>query len=413
MPMLEQEIPKTEPEKPESKRKIPGISLSTIIPTPEAELLTGVPVFLGLAQPKQKPENNEPKKLSLATQFNEPKKLSLAIQFDDLFTPAEGSYLPDVLKGFFENGGRLCYVIALANKTLEELKQGLEASEVLENTDLVCVPDVMIGSDDAKIVYDMQQAVLEHCDRMGHRFAILDAWNNDIEKQDEQRKKLLDEQRNKLSSYNGALYAPWLKIEDPDNPSIPRSIPPCGHIAGIYATTDRTVGVHGAPANIELEGVLDLSFSLTPTQQQEFNPQNQPGINFIRNLRGRGIRVWGVRTLSSLSEWQYVNVRRLFLTFGRWANQNLGDTVFETNDFRLWVRLERELSIYCESLWQQGALQGAVPQEAFYVKCDKETNPPENRDIGQVVAEVGLAPSIPGEFIQLLLVQSTTGITVT
>ena len=106
-------------------------------------------------------------------------------------------------------------------------------------------------------------------------------------------------------------------------------------------------------------------------------------------------------------------MRRLFLTFGRWANQNLGDTVFETNDFRLWVRLERELSIYCESLWQQGALQGAVPQDAFYVKCDKETNPPENRDIGQVVAEVGLAPSIPGEFIQLLLVQSTTGITVT
>ena len=401
MPMLEQEIPKTEPEKPESKRKIPGISLSTIIPTPEAELLTGVPVFLGLAQPKQKPENNEPKKLSLATQFNEPKKLSLAIQFDDLFTPAEGSYLPDVLKGFFENGGRLCYVIALANKTLEELKQGLEASEVLENTDLVCVPDVMIGSDDAKIVYDMQQAVLEHCDRMGDRFAILDAWN-DIGK--------LDEQRNKLSSYNGALYAPWLEIENHKDPRDPKSIktksiPPCGHIAGIYATTDRTVGVHGAPANIELEGVLDLSFSLTP--------KNQPGINFIRNLRGRGMRVWGVRTLSSLSEWQYVNVRRLFLTFGRWVNQNLGDTVFETNDFRLWVRLERELSIYCESLWQQGALQGAVPQEAFYVKCDKETNPPENRDIGQVVAEVGLAPTIPGEFIQLLLVQSSSGITVT
>lgn len=369
--------------------KIPGISLSTIIPTPEAELLTGVPVFLGLATTTS--DNNEPKKLSLETQL------------DQYFSEVRG-YLPDVLKGFFENGGHLCYVIALANNTLEELKQGLEASEVLENTDLVCVPDVMKGSDDAKIVYDMQQAVLEHCDRMGDRFAILDAWN-DIGK--------LNEQRKKLSSINGALYAPWLKIEDLENPSIPKSIPPCGHIAGIYATTDRTVGVHGAPANIELEGVLDLSFSLTPTQQQEFNPQNQPGINFIRNLRGRGMRVWGVRTLSSLSEWQYVNVRRLFLTFGRWANQNLGDTVFEINDFRLWVRLERELSIYCESLWQQGALQGAVPQEAFYVKCDKETNPPENRDIGQVVAEVGLAPSIPGEFIQLLLVQSTTGITVT
>jgi len=369
--------------------KIPGISLTTIVPKPESELLTGVPVFLGLA--KTKTENNEPKKLSLATQL------------DQYFSEVEG-YLPDALKGFFENGGRLCYVIALKDNTLETLKHGLEMSEVLENTDLVCVPDIMKSSDDAKIVYDMQQAVLEHCDRVGDRFAILDAWN-DIGK--------LDEQRQKLSSYNGALYAPWLKIENLEKPSNPKSIPPCGHIAGIYATTDHTVGVHGAPANIELEGVLDLSFSLTPTQQQQFNPKNKPGINCIRSLRGRGMRVWGVRTLSSLSEWQYVNVRRLFLTFGRWANQNLADTVFETNDFRLWVRLERELSIYCESLWQQGAIQGAVPQEAFYVKCDEETNPPENRDIGQVVAEVGLAPTIPGEFIQLLLVQSSSGITVT
>ena len=120
-----------------------------------------------------------------------------------------------------------------------------------------------------------------------------------------------------------------------------------------------------------------------------------------------------MRTLSSLPEWQYVNVRRLFLTFGRWANQNLTDTVFEPNDFRLWVRLERELSVYCESLWQQGAIQGAIPQEAFYVKCDEETNLPENREMGQLIAEVGLAPTIPGEFIQLLLVQSSSGITVT
>ena len=106
-------------------------------------------------------------------------------------------------------------------------------------------------------------------------------------------------------------------------------------------------------------------------------------------------------------------MHRLFLTFGRWVNQNLADTVFEPNAFPLWVRIQRELSVYCESLWRQGALQGAVPQEAFYVKCDEETNPSENREVGQVIAEVGLAPSIPGEFIQLLLVQSSSGITVT
>ena len=124
------------------------------------------------------------------------------------------------------------------------------------------------------------------------------------------------------------------------------------------------------------------------------------------------MRVWGVRTLSPLPEWQYINVRRLFLTFGRWANFNLADTVFESNTFSLWIRLERELSVYCESLWLQGALKGTLPQEAFYVKCDEETNPPENREMGQVVAEVGLAPTVPGEFIQLLLVQSSSGISI-
>lgn len=370
---------------------IPGIYLNQIVPTPEPELLTGVPVFLGLA--KVKAGENRPLKVTLGTQFDQ--------YFSSL--PESKGYLRDAVKGFFENGGHLCYIIALADNSLKTLQQGLETSEVLENTDLVCVPDIMPSSDDAKII-QMQKAVLEHCDRMGDRFAILDALDN-IEK--------LDEQRQALKSNNGALYAPWLKIENLTDPSNPKKIPPCGHIAGIYATSDSTVGIHGAPANIELEGVLDLSFSLTPTQQQQLNPENEPGINCIRSLRGRGMRVWGVRTLSSLPEWQYVNVRRLFLTFGRWANQNLADTVFEPNDFRLWMRLERELSIYCESLWQQGAIQGAVPQEAYYVKCDEETNSPENREVGQVVAEVGLAPTIPGEFIQLLLVQSSSGITLT
>ncbi|MDJ0632620.1 MAG: phage tail sheath subtilisin-like domain-containing protein [Xenococcaceae cyanobacterium MO_188.B29] len=363
---------------PTLKPKIPGIYLNQIVPTPESELLTGVPVFFGLAKAAQK----------------DPKKLTFGTQFDQYFSQVEG-YLRDAVKGFFANGGRLCYVIALENNTLEALQQALEASEVLENTDLVCVPDIMLASE-AEII-QKQRAVLEHCERMGDRLAILDALN-DVEK--------LDGQRQALSSQNGALYAPWLKIENRDEP-----IPPCGHVAGIYASSDRTVGVHSAPANIPLVGVLDLSFSLTPKQQEQLNPQNGAGVNCIRSLPGREIRVWGVRTLSPLAEWQYVNVRRLFLTFGRWVNQNLADTVFEPNAFPLWVRIKRELNVYCEFLWRQGALQGAVPQEAFYVKCDEETNPPENREMGQVVAEVGLAATIPGEFIQLLLVQSDSGIT--
>ncbi|MDJ0732364.1 MAG: phage tail sheath subtilisin-like domain-containing protein [Crocosphaera sp.] len=372
---------------PTLKPKIPGIYPDHIVPTPEPELLTGVPVFFGEAE----------------ADLKEPKKLTLLTQFDQYFSQVKG-YLRDAVKGFFENGGSLCYVIALANNTLDVLQRGLEASEVLENADLVCAPDIMLASE-AEII-QMQRAVLEHCDRMGDRFAILDSLqiNQDTEID------LLNHQRQELKSNNGALYAPWLIIENrkEDDP-----IPPCGHIAGIYASSDRTVGVHGAPANISLEGVLDLSLALTPVRQEQLNPKNESGINCIRSFRGRGIRVWGVRTLSSLAEWQYINVRRLFLTFGRWANQNLADTVFEPNASPLWVRLQRDLSVYCESLWQQGALQGAVAQEAFYVKCDKETNPRENREMGRLVAEVGLAPAIPGEFIQLLLVQSSSGISVT
>jgi uncharacterized protein len=387
--------------------KIPGISLTDVFPTPEQELLTGVPVFFGLVLIPPKEVVVESKKLTLASVkqegAKEPKKLTLATEFDQYFanrTESKG-YLAAAVKGFFENGGRICYVIALENNTLAALQKGLEASEVLENADLICVPDIMLAIEAE--VMQMQQAVLEHCERMGDRFAILDALNN-VGK--------LDGQRQALSSHNGALYAPWLIVENRDNND---PIPPCGHIAGIYASCDRAIGVHAAPANIQLEGVLDLSFSLSPTEQEQFNPINpkiKGGVNFIRSLRGRGMRVWGVRTLSPLTEWQYINVRRLFLTFGRWANQNLADTVFEPNAFPLWVRLQRELSIYCESLWRQGALQGALPQDAFYVKCDAQTNPPENRELGQVVAEVGLAPTIPGEFIQVLLVQSSSGITI-
>ncbi|MGV0107112.1 Phage tail sheath protein fi-like protein [Nostoc sp. DSM 114160] len=362
---------------PTLEPKIPGISLNYVVPTPEPELLTGVPVFFGL----------------VTEEVKEPKKLTLATHFQQYFGQAKG-YLADAIKGFFENGGRLCYVIALSDNTIEALQEGLETSEVLENVDLICVPDIMLGSDGE--VMQMQQAILKHCEQMGDRFAILDALN-DVGK--------LNEQRKRISSQNGALYAPWLKVEFRVDP-----IPPCGHIAGIYASCDRTVGVHSAPANIPLSGVLDLSFSLTPTDQEQLNPKNEAGVNCIRSFQGRGMRVWGVRTLSPIAEWQYVNVRRLFLTFGRWVYRNLADTVFEPNAFPLWVRLQRELSIYCESLWRQGAIQGALPQEAFYVKCDAETNPPENREMGQVIAEIGLAPTIPGEFIQLLVVQSSNGI---
>ena len=363
--------------------KLPGVYLTEISPSPVTELLTGVPIFFGLVDDNQKVDYS-------------PRRLTLLGQFEQFFSSKQDGYLEDAVRGFFENGGRLCYVMPLPDNTLDALKKGLEASEIVENIDLVCAPDLMKEKDQTILV--MQREILSHCEKMGDRFAILDAVNSaDVQ--------AINGQKQGLISHYGALYAPWFRIENRENP-----IPPCGHIAGIYAQSDRGGGAHAAPANQVIEGILDLSFSLTPEQQIQLNQEKGAGVNVIRSLRGRGLRVWGVRTLSDLPEWKYVNVRRLFLTFKRWIDFNLADTVFEPNDFSLWLRIRRELTIYCESLWQQGALQGETAQEAFYVNCDAITNPSESREMGKAIAEIGLAPTIPGEFIQLLLVQTGNSI---
>jgi phage tail sheath protein FI len=122
------------------------------------------------------------------------------------------------------------------------------------------------------------------------------------------------------------------------------------------------------------------------------------------------IRVWGARTLSKNPEWQYINIRRLKITVLRWAERNLVDAAFEPNNDSLWGRLERELTVYCESLWEQGAIHGETPEAAFYVKCDEETNPPEIRNTGQVITEIGLAPTTPSEFIVISLVHGSSGV---
>lgn len=177
-----------------------------------------------------------------------PKMLTLWTQFVQHFgKPLDNSYLAHAVRGFFENGGRLCYVLPLKDNTLLELQNGLEAIEALDAIDLVCAPDIMQNSQ-AEAIVEMQRSVLEHCDKMSDRFAILDAFNIPTV----EAIKALKTQQQGLIGNNGAIYAPWLKIEN-----APCYIPPCGHIAGIYAQSDRAVGVYRAPANYLLEGVLD------------------------------------------------------------------------------------------------------------------------------------------------------------
>ena len=148
---------------------------------------------------------------------------------------------------------------------------------------------------------------------------------------------------------------------------------------GIYARTDAKVGVFKAPANEEVIGALDLGSEMGNDTQGQLNTL---GINCLRSFPSRDIRVWGARTLSDDARWRYVNVQRLFITVRRWIDLNMSWTVFESSTLQLWIRVERQLRSYLNNLWQMGALQGRTPEEAFYVKCDAETNPPDARLIG-------------------------------
>ena len=263
----------------------------------------------------------------------------------------------------------------------------LAALEAVDDVDLVCAPDLPRARPPGELpslppdptrIRVLQGLVLDHCDRLGDRFALLDS--------------LPTPARGRCSSSGAgssgrtaALYYPWVQAARRGRPD--DSYRRAGHVAGVYARTDERVGVHKAPANEVLEGVVDLELALNDEQQAELNPY---GVNCLRAFPGRGIRVWGARTLSSDPEWRYVSVRRLFLTAGRWIERNLAEVV---------VRAERSPALgshraRAERLpgrpLSRGALRGATAEEAFFVKCDAETNPPEGREQGRVVTEIGL-----------------------
>lgn len=373
--------------------KIPGVYLEKerYLPT---EQLTGVPVFLGsTVSPMPRPI-----KLRLWTQFQ--------TEVATLLKPQ--SYLSYAVRGFFENGGLVCYVQGLSD--LSSLRKVVSELETLTAVDLICIPDLYAMANNQAEAIQAQKLILQHCEQMGDRFAILDAPNRDVE-------TLKQLRSTRFMGMNGAMYTPWIYVpvfaSSPNQQAEPQPIPPCGHLAGIYARVDREVGIHHAPANRVVEGVTRLSLNLTDADQIKLNRNPQEdgfGINCLRALPGRGIRVWGASTLSQNPIWRSIPVRRLFLTVARWIERNMTDIAFEPNDFSLWIRIERELTTYFESLYQQGALQGQTAAEAFYVKCDATTNPPDNRETGRVMAEIGLAPTLANEFIVIRLIHGETGV---
>ena len=258
-------------------------------------------------------------------------------------------------------------------------RTGLNVFNDIPEISLVCAP----GQSDPAI----QDAVISHCENNKYRFAILDS-------AEELGKDGIAKMPKPRDSQYAAYYFPWIQVYDPEKGNV--YVPPSGHVAGIYARSDAERGVHKAPANEIVRGALGLRYSISRPEQDFMNPR---GINCIRNMGDRGIRVWGARTVSSDPSWRYINVRRLFLMVEQSIEIGTQWVVFEPNDETLWKRVTRNITAFLLRIYNSGALMGKTPEEAFYVKCDSETNPPEVVDAGQLVCEIGIAPVKPAEFV--------------
>jgi phage tail sheath protein FI len=277
-------------------------------------------------------------------------------------------------------------------------RSGVQGLEVAEDATMLLFPDLMAlyqaGAIDMEGVQAVQQAMLDHCQNMRYRVAILDTPPGLSPQQVRDWRMAVN-----YDSKYGAMYYPWIKVANPlANGKGPASIyvPPSGHIAGIWARSDSQRGVHKAPANEVVAGCIGLETQMTAGEQSVLNPI---GVNCIRTFPGRGIRVWGARMLSSDPAWRYLNVRRLFNYVEASIERSTQWTVFEPNDFDLWAAIRRDVGAFLSRVWREGALFGASADQAFYVKCDAELNTPEVRDAGQVIIEIGIAPVKPAEFV--------------
>lgn len=271
-------------------------------------------------------------------------------------------------------------------------RYGLGALESNEEIDLVCMPDLQYFRDlcvafkSDRDMLGIQMAVVNHCERMGERFAILDL-PRDI------KIEQIHDYRSKFETSFAALYFPWLLRNEGEGQQL---VPPCGFMAGLYAKCDRTDGVFRAPANIPLEGVADLKIRLHEGHLAELN---EKGINCIRFAPQRGIRPWGARSLSNDPDWRYLTSRRVFGAIRRAIYENTQWVVFEVNGSDLRSEVERMLTEFLGKLWADGYFPGKTQNEAFFIKCDAENNTIEDNDAGSFNVDVGVSIGKPLEYI--------------
>ena len=304
--------------------------------------------------------------------------------------------LAHAVYGFFLNGGTRCYVVRIDN--IASIQTALAKLAEIDEITIVAIP--------GNTTETVQEAVLDHCESLKDRVAVLDGQDVGTP-----FTKARIQDKTKDSTF-GAIYFPWIKVSDPSKQLIePDSdgslvMPPSGHIGGVYARVDSERGVFKAPANEGIRGALDVEYRLTQSDQGELN---KTGVNVIRSFNGN-VKIWGARTMGgdANGEFKYISTRRLFNFLRESIDEGTQFAVFEPNSPALWQRIKRNVGDFLLGQWRDGALFGDTPDKAFFVKCDAETNPPDVRERGQVITQIGVAIVKPAEFV-IFRIQQTAG----
>jgi Phage tail sheath protein FI len=305
------------------------------------------------------------------------------LQFQSVFGGYFGAdkYLPYTVEGFFANGGQRCYICKVKSGDYSTV---LAKTEAIDDISLIYAPN-------AQATAGFADLLIEHCERLRSRFAIFDSIKG-------QEPSAITKPRE--SSY-AALYYPWVYVKVNANTKV--MVPPGGHIAGVYTRVDNTKGVHKSPANEQVNGITGVEHSVSNLQVETLNSR---GINCIRSFEGRGILVWGARTLSSDPQYKYISVRRLLIYLEQTIQRGTAWTVFEQDNEATWAKVKAQVEEFLMQTWKDGKLQGAKPEEAYFVKCDKTTMTQSDVDAGRLIVEVGVAAVMPAEFTVLRVSQT-------
>ncbi|VTU28844.1 phage tail sheath family protein [Variovorax sp. RA8] len=386
----------------------PGVYVEEVPPLarPIAGVGTSTAAFIGVADRLDPADVGKPKKFTNWTEFANFIKGAAPTDTTPIYTTANRTLALAVF-GFFNNGGTACYVLPVAAGDMANLDPSLDKLKPFDEIAIVAAPGV------EPVARKVQ--IMTHCFNMQDRVALLDGV------------KLPASDSTPADIYGGpmpvggpatpdqfsygAIYFPWLKVFNPlyvPGGAEPELIdqPPSGHVAGIWARVDAARGVHKAPANEAVLGIVDLERPIDKDKQKALNPD---GINVIRPFGGAPM-VYGARTLGGKrnGEYTYLNVRRFMNFLKESIDEGTQFVVFEPNNPALWQRIIRSVSDFLYNQWRDGALFGETPKQAFYVKCDAETNPPSLRELGQVITEIGVAVTKPAEFV-IFRIQQTTG----